>query len=469
MLAGEPLEPGRLVLSVPEALFMTANSGVASTHCGQLIREAALSEWQVRQGVCGLRTDRCRHAGAVAGSWHSHITKVPPRLQALVLHLLCERAAGQGSFWAPYLTTLGQQEQHPLLWPAQVVQQLHGSAMARTLAARRAVVAQDTEVLVAAGANQLPIAAAWRQAQQAAAGAAADRDDGSAASQQQLVSAASVAWASAVLLSRGFALDLSERDLAAEADMSFWGSWAPHGPASLALVPWADACRHSVDAGAPLRAGVAAAGRCVSVAAAPRTAGQPFRSLCAPTQPHPQALRRCCRLTLTHEWRASSRPRPWRAAPRCATATAPGAVRQTCCWTAAARRRGFGALMGRAATPAAATRTRGGCGCALLRVVCAWSLEQPAAAWCFLGVVCHHLPTVLMLVCVCVCVVNAVRAVMTRSSRWPTCRQHTTRHHREQAVAVLVLALPAAAAPARAAASAAATLRCWRRWASSRE
>lgn len=67
--------------------------------------------------------------------------------------------------------------------------------------------------------------------------------------QVPLISYDSVRWAAAVLLSRSFQLDMSEPDLPLEADMSYYGSWQPHGPAVLALVPWADMLRHSSEAG----------------------------------------------------------------------------------------------------------------------------------------------------------------------------------------------------------------------------
>jgi hypothetical protein len=59
----------------------------------------------------------------------------------------------------------------------------------------------------------------------------------------------SVCWAAAVLLGRSFSLDLSEPELGCEGDMSYFGSWQAHGPASVVLVPWADMCQHSSDAG----------------------------------------------------------------------------------------------------------------------------------------------------------------------------------------------------------------------------
>lgn len=67
--------------------------------------------------------------------------------------------------------------------------------------------------------------------------------------QEPLVSYASVCWAAAVLLGRSFQLDMSEPDMQLEADMSYYGSWQPHGPSVLALVPWADMLRHSSEAG----------------------------------------------------------------------------------------------------------------------------------------------------------------------------------------------------------------------------
>ena len=63
------------------------------------------------------------------------------------------------------------------------------------------------------------------------------------------MSLSSVSWAAAVLLGRSFSLDLSEPELPCEGDMSYFGSWQAHGPASVVLVPWADMCQHSSDAG----------------------------------------------------------------------------------------------------------------------------------------------------------------------------------------------------------------------------
>jgi hypothetical protein len=67
--------------------------------------------------------------------------------------------------------------------------------------------------------------------------------------QEPLVTVRSVCWAAAVLLGRSFSLDLSEPELGCEGDMSYFGSWQAHGPASVVLVPWADMCQHSSDAG----------------------------------------------------------------------------------------------------------------------------------------------------------------------------------------------------------------------------
>ncbi|WIA29874.1 hypothetical protein OEZ86_012343 [Tetradesmus obliquus] len=176
---------------------MTANTAVKSKLCGKFVKSAELPEWQ-----------------------------------ALVLHLLCERAAGADSFWAPYIAVLGQQRHHPLLCGSELQGQLAGSPMLRLLTDRLQQVHEDTEQLVAAGANQLEVAQRWEQQ-----------------TQSPLVSLASVAWAAAVLLGRSFQLDMSEPELPLEPDMSWYGSWQAHGPAVLALVPWADMLRHSSEAG----------------------------------------------------------------------------------------------------------------------------------------------------------------------------------------------------------------------------
>ncbi|KAF6255861.1 hypothetical protein COO60DRAFT_168180 [Scenedesmus sp. NREL 46B-D3] len=197
MLAAAAIQEGQVLLQVPESLFMTANTAVRSKLCGKLVKAAELPEWQ-----------------------------------ALVLHLLCERAAGPDSSWAPYIAVLGRQRHHPLLWSSELQGQLAGSPMMRLLTDRLQQVQQDTEQLVAAGANELEVAQRWQQQ-----------------TQTPLVDVGSVSWAAAVLLGRSFQLDMSEPELPLGPDMSYYGSWQAHGPAVLALVPWADMLRHSSEAG----------------------------------------------------------------------------------------------------------------------------------------------------------------------------------------------------------------------------
>ncbi|KXZ51903.1 hypothetical protein GPECTOR_11g337 [Gonium pectorale] len=120
---------------------------------------------------------------------------------------------------------------HPLLWGPERLAWLAGSPLAGVLAARQAQVAEDTEVLLVAGANELPLAERHR-----------------AATGSELVSASTVGWAAAVLLSRSFSLDLAEEE-ALEGDMSYFGTWTSHGPDTLALVPWADMLQHCPAAG----------------------------------------------------------------------------------------------------------------------------------------------------------------------------------------------------------------------------
>jgi len=59
------------------------------------------------------------------------------RTQTLCLHLLCERARGARSRWAPYIAMLPDQRHHPLLWPrASASQWLAGSPSLGTLEER---------------------------------------------------------------------------------------------------------------------------------------------------------------------------------------------------------------------------------------------------------------------------------------------------------------------------------------------
>ncbi|KAG2491081.1 hypothetical protein HYH03_010526 [Edaphochlamys debaryana] len=203
LVADEPIPRGAALVRVPRALLMSADTARASPAVGALVAAPGAG------------------SGPGLGEW-----------PALVLHLLAERAAGKGSFWAPYLATLPQDmSHHPLLWGPERLGWLQGSPLLGALAERREQVASDTAALVAAGANELPIAQAWREA-----------------TGSDLVTEASVGWAAAVLLSRGFSLDLAEEE-PAEGDLSYWGTWAPHGPDTLALVPWADLLPHCAQAG----------------------------------------------------------------------------------------------------------------------------------------------------------------------------------------------------------------------------
>ncbi|KAG2447665.1 hypothetical protein HYH02_007581 [Chlamydomonas schloesseri] len=199
LAAEEPVRRGQVLVRVPRALLMNADTARGSAGCGRLIAEAGLNEWQ-----------------------------------ALLLHLLCERAAGAASFWEPYIAVLPKDmSHHPLLWGPERLAWLEGSPLAAQLAERQQQVTDDTELLLVAGANELPIALEYKQATGGA---------------DELVSRDSVGWAAAVLLSRAFSLDLAEEE-PLEGDMSYWGTWTAHGPDTLCLVPWADLLQHCSAAG----------------------------------------------------------------------------------------------------------------------------------------------------------------------------------------------------------------------------
>ncbi|CAI5512549.1 unnamed protein product, partial [Closterium sp. Naga37s-1] len=121
--------------------------------------------------------------------------------QTLLLHLLWERAKGQGSFWEDYIAMLPYEQEmsrtHPLMLPDDWLRYwLQGSPLLQTIQSRGDMCRDDAAALVAAGANKLPLPSQQQLQQQQQ-------------QQQQLVSEQSVRWAASVLLSRAFALDLS--------------------------------------------------------------------------------------------------------------------------------------------------------------------------------------------------------------------------------------------------------------------
>ncbi|MEW5299247.1 MAG: hypothetical protein WDW36_002280 [Sanguina aurantia] len=195
MVTEELLDRGSVLVKVPRRLLMTLTTAQASPEYGTLIVSAGLNEWQ-----------------------------------ALLLHLLAERAQGPLSFWAPYLAVLPDQLQHPLFSISELLVMLQGSPMALELAGREEQIQSDTEVLLISGANDLPLALQY-QAQH----------------HVELVTTESVRWAAATLVSRAFNLDLSEEE-PLEGDMSYFGTWQPV-PDVLALVPWADMLCHTSEAG----------------------------------------------------------------------------------------------------------------------------------------------------------------------------------------------------------------------------
>lgn len=49
MVAQEPVSRGQVLVRVPTKLLMTSQTAEQSEACGALIRDARLSEWQVRR------------------------------------------------------------------------------------------------------------------------------------------------------------------------------------------------------------------------------------------------------------------------------------------------------------------------------------------------------------------------------------------------------------------------------------
>ncbi|KAL6745779.1 hypothetical protein V8C86DRAFT_2967048 [Haematococcus lacustris] len=189
MFTEDPVQRGQVLVRVPHRLMMTAESACQDREYGPLL---------------------------AGGGGH----------RALVLHLLCERARGSTSFWAPYLALLPDQADHPLAWGVSRLSWLAGSPLQATLVARQQQVSTGR------------LAAGWLGGWAAWPGSGGE----------DLVSVGSVTWAASSLLSRAFSLDMAP-DEALEGDMSSFGSWQPPAPDVLALVPWADSLSHASQAG----------------------------------------------------------------------------------------------------------------------------------------------------------------------------------------------------------------------------
>jgi len=154
-MAEQAIRRGEIIVRVPKNAMMTSESAAASSYCGDLLEHHHLSDWQ-----------------------------------ALCLHLLCERAAGDRSRWSPYLSSLPSDIRwHPLGWSDSRIARLRGSFMLHTLTRRKAAIQEDYHALVEAGSNDLTIARELPEG-------------------QTLVTMESMTWAAAILLSRGFYLNL---------------------------------------------------------------------------------------------------------------------------------------------------------------------------------------------------------------------------------------------------------------------
>lgn len=58
MVAAGDIQEGQVLLQVPEALFMTANTALKSSLCGKLVKSAELPEWQVWHNMGAAPTAR---------------------------------------------------------------------------------------------------------------------------------------------------------------------------------------------------------------------------------------------------------------------------------------------------------------------------------------------------------------------------------------------------------------------------
>lgn len=250
LAATHPIPANTPLVSIPKAALMTLATATGSPFCGALIEAHDLSSWQ-----------------------------------AMCLHLLTERAAGPASRWHAYIATLPNEDDlstHPLLWRDDDLALLQGSPTLDRLTARIANVREDTDALLAAGANDLPIAKEICTST-STTGTTTSAPPPPPPLTPPLVTERSVRWAAATLLSRAFYLVMEEGeggafrvtpngyvvdptlppdrarpgqadvgalldDDVAAGDEDYFGSYDGDTPPSVVLVPWADVLNHASDA-----------------------------------------------------------------------------------------------------------------------------------------------------------------------------------------------------------------------------
>lgn len=78
MIAAAPIAKRQVLLQVPKALFITADTASKSSHCGQFITTEQLTEWQVR--IC-LRGAAVK---LTTFSFRSHLTSIQQPPSALL-------------------------------------------------------------------------------------------------------------------------------------------------------------------------------------------------------------------------------------------------------------------------------------------------------------------------------------------------------------------------------------------------
>ncbi|GJP38849.1 hypothetical protein CLOM_g653 [Closterium sp. NIES-68] len=194
------VKQGEVTVAVPHAAMMNVQTAMECPVIGPVSRASKLTGWQT-----------------------------------LLLHLLWERAKGEGSFWEAYVAVLPYEHEmaqsHPLMCSDDWLSYwLQGSPLLQTIQSRCDMCRSDAAALVAAGANNLPLPHT------------APTQPLVSEQQQQhhLVSEQSVRWAASVLLSRAFALDLSLDPV-----KPFPGDDISTPGLTLCLVPWADCLNHS--------------------------------------------------------------------------------------------------------------------------------------------------------------------------------------------------------------------------------
>ena len=85
MVTEEHVLRGQVLVQVPSAVMMTWETAKQSPHCGKVVTEAGLTEWQVRRAACRLHGPGSSCAPLVRRGLNTAVPRLNPGC--------CQRAA----------------------------------------------------------------------------------------------------------------------------------------------------------------------------------------------------------------------------------------------------------------------------------------------------------------------------------------------------------------------------------------